>query len=203
VAERFQGKFASEDARTMDGFAELVERLRANDEDAAVELLEKYGPHVRRVARRALEMAGLGNHADSSDVCQSVIFAFLRTLTLGKLAVATPKELLALLAEIARNKVRDLAANTHAARRDCRRIAPVPIEEIPLASREPFPDDKAADEELLRAARGMLTSRDWRLCEEHYRGRGWSALAIEFAASPAALRMRVKSILKRLRGALG
>jgi RNA polymerase sigma factor (sigma-70 family) len=57
-------------------FATLLGRFRAGSEEAARELCERFGPHLRRVIRRRLD-ARLRQQFDSMDLTQAVWASFL------------------------------------------------------------------------------------------------------------------------------
>jgi RNA polymerase sigma factor (sigma-70 family) len=57
-------------------FATLLGRFRAGSEEAARELCERFGPHLRRVVRRRLD-ARLRQQFDSMDLTQAVWASFL------------------------------------------------------------------------------------------------------------------------------
>ena len=57
-------------------FQDLVDRIRAGDNEAAAELMRRYEPTVRRIARVRLGDAHLRHLLDSLDICQSVFASF-------------------------------------------------------------------------------------------------------------------------------
>jgi hypothetical protein len=65
-------------------FPELIRRVRGGDEEAAAELLRRYGPTIRRVARVRLADAHLQRLFDSLDICQSVFGSFFVRTALGQ-----------------------------------------------------------------------------------------------------------------------
>ena len=84
-------------------FASLMQRVKAGDEDAARELLDRYGEHVLRVVRRRLQ-GRTRRHYDSEDFSQSVWASFYAHLPhLGQFEC--PESLSAFLARLATNKV--------------------------------------------------------------------------------------------------
>jgi hypothetical protein len=62
------------------GFSDFIRRVRRGDERAAEELVERYGPAIRRVVRVRLRDPRLQRLMDSGDICQSV---FDRTAGVG------------------------------------------------------------------------------------------------------------------------
>jgi RNA polymerase sigma-70 factor (ECF subfamily) len=61
-------------------FRSLMEQLRQGSQDAAWELIEQYGPLVKRVVRRNLDH-GLRSKFDSVDFVQAVWGSFFRNRT--------------------------------------------------------------------------------------------------------------------------
>jgi RNA polymerase sigma factor (sigma-70 family) len=82
-------------------FQLLMQRVRAGSPEAARELFDQYGHHVRRVVRRTLHKK-LRSKFDSSDFVQSVWATFFAARPPG---IATPEDLCAFLNRLARNKV--------------------------------------------------------------------------------------------------
>jgi RNA polymerase sigma factor (sigma-70 family) len=84
-------------------FADLMERVHDGSQDAAWQLLEKYGPHVKRYVRRSLNNE-MRSKFDSLDFAQVVWASFFREPDRFR-RLESPTELLAYLASLARNKV--------------------------------------------------------------------------------------------------
>lgn len=84
-------------------FAELMERIHDGSQDAAWQLLEKYGPHVKRYVRRSLNQE-MRSRFDSLDFAQVVWASFFREPDRFR-QLESPAALLAYLASLARNKV--------------------------------------------------------------------------------------------------
>src|SRR5262249_21361903 len=104
-------------------FTEFIRRIRAGDEQAAVELVRHYEPLIRREVRLQLEDQRLCRLFDSMDVCQSVLkSSFSRTAT-GEYDLDTREQLQRLLVTMARNKLASAARSEHRWRRDNRRVA--------------------------------------------------------------------------------
>lgn len=84
-------------------FTELMERVHDGSQDAAWQLLEKYGPHVKRYVRRSLNQE-MRSKFDSLDFAQVVWASFFREPDRFR-RLENPTALLAYLASLARNKV--------------------------------------------------------------------------------------------------
>jgi len=86
-------------------FRELVARLRDGSNEAAKQIIDEYGPHIRSVVRRSMNPR-MRSVFDSIDFEQEVWASLVRIQTrLDDLD--DPGELFALLMEMARNKVID------------------------------------------------------------------------------------------------
>lgn len=90
-----------------DDLKTLLSRMRDGSQDAAWEVVERYGPHIRAVVRRKLSRS-LRSAFDSDDFVQAVWVSFVRARPkLDK--IERPAQLIALLATMARNKIVDQA----------------------------------------------------------------------------------------------
>lgn len=86
-------------------FSQLMDQLQHGSQDAAWELIEVYGPHVRRYVRRTLT-SDMRSKFDSIDFAQVVWASFFREPHRIR-ELTTPQQLLGYLATMARNKVID------------------------------------------------------------------------------------------------
>jgi RNA polymerase sigma-70 factor (ECF subfamily) len=88
---------------TQDDFVDLMGRVREGSEEAAWEIVDRYGDAIRRAVRRALH-ARLRSKFDSLDFVQLVWCSFFKgrdqVVRFGR-----PEELAAFLLRLARNKV--------------------------------------------------------------------------------------------------
>ena len=97
-------------------FAELITRVRRGDAQAAEQVFRQFEPQVRLEVRLRLRDPRLRRLIDEADVCQSVLKSFFLRVQLGQYDVVDPRDLMRLLAGMARNKVA-AQARWHAARR--------------------------------------------------------------------------------------
>jgi RNA polymerase sigma-70 factor (ECF subfamily) len=88
-----------------DDFEALMEGIRCGSEQAAWELVERYGPELRRAVRRALS-ARLRPKFDSLDFVQLVWCSFFRNSE-RVVRFSHPEDLVAFLTQLATNKVID------------------------------------------------------------------------------------------------
>src|SRR5438067_2234200 len=90
-------------------FKTFIRRVRAGDGHAAMELVERYGPAIRRAVRVRLRDPRLQRLVESVDICQSVFASFFLRTALGQYDIESPDQLLRLLSTIARNKLANQA----------------------------------------------------------------------------------------------
>ena len=74
-------------------FPELVAQLRKGDNEAAAELVQRYGPVIRLEVRMALRDSRLRRAFDESDVCQSVLASFFVRAAAGQYDLDTSEGL--------------------------------------------------------------------------------------------------------------
>jgi RNA polymerase sigma-70 factor (ECF subfamily) len=183
-------------------FQQLVARIRAGDNDAAAELVRRYEPAIRRVARIRLGEAHLRHLLDSLDICQSVFASFFVRAALGDLELDSPEGVLNLLVAMTRRKVVDQVRRASAARRDYRRNHSVRDADRCVAATPP-PSEQVAAEELLHEFRRRLSSEERHLAEQRAAGRDWSVIASECGGSPEALRKQLARAVERVSAELG
>ncbi len=103
-------------------FSELMKRVADGSEDAAWTLVERYGDRLLRAVRRSLP-DGLRSKFDSVDFVQLVWASFFRVRGSSS-RYGDPQELVAVLMQMARNKVameiRHRATQKHDFRRERR-----------------------------------------------------------------------------------
>src|SRR5438046_1624402 len=104
-----------------DAFHDLIQRVRAGDQQAAAELVRRYEPAIRRAVRIRIVDRRLQALFDSMDICQSLLGSFFVRVALGEYEVENAEQLLKLLVRMARNKAADAAKKERAAHRDHRR----------------------------------------------------------------------------------
>jgi hypothetical protein len=133
-----------------DTFADFVRRIRAGDEQAAVEMVRRYEPLIRREVRLSLEDRRLCRLFDSMDVCQSVLKSFFFRTAAGQYALDTPEQLQRLLVTMARDKLASAARGERRQRRDQRRVAAGGAEQLEgVAADAPSPSEEVAGRETI------------------------------------------------------
>jgi RNA polymerase sigma-70 factor (ECF subfamily) len=183
-------------------FQDLIRRVRAGDSEAAEELVRRYGPTIRRVARVRLADTRLQRLFDSTDICQLVFGSFFVRAALGQYDLDTPEQLLNLLVAMSRKKVADQARCAGAARRDYRRTQEVPHEDR-FVNAASSPSDQVAARELLQEVRKRLSAEERQLAEERAAGRDWAQIAAGHGRSPEALRKQLRRAIDRVADELG
>jgi RNA polymerase sigma factor (sigma-70 family) len=184
-------------------FQDLIHRLRRGDGDAAVELVKRYEPAIRRVVRLRLTDTRLRRAFDSMDVCQSVLGSFFVRAALGQFDLDSPEHLLRLLAQMARHKVTDQIRRERAARRDLARLEEEFGAADVVAAGGASPSQQAAGRELLAEFRKRLSPDEMELADLRAQGREWADIAAERGESSAALRKRLSRGLNRVARQLG
>jgi RNA polymerase sigma-70 factor (ECF subfamily) len=184
-------------------FTDLIQRVRAGDEEAAAELVKRYEPAIRIAVRVRLTDPGLRRFLDSMDICQSVLANFFVRAAAGQFDLDKPERLLKLLVTMARNKVTNYALKEQAARRDQRRVQKGGLDENTLAATQPSPSQVVANRELLQEFRKKLSDSERQLADQRALGRSWTEIAEGTGGNPDALRMQLGRAIDRVSRELG
>jgi RNA polymerase sigma factor (sigma-70 family) len=185
-----------------DTFRNLIRRVRMGDQEAAAELVRRYEPSIRRVARVRLMDSRLRRTFDSMDICQSVFASFFVRATLGDYELEKPEQLLNLLLDISRKKLADRARAERAARRDYRRVrGEGGARELP--ARDPSPSQELVAKDLLQEVRKRLSAEERQLAEHRTQGHDWNQIAAMLGGSPEALRKKLNRAVERVTRDLG
>jgi RNA polymerase sigma factor (sigma-70 family) len=186
-----------------DSFAELVQRVRAGDPDAATDLVRRYEPAIRRVVRVRLGGGRLTALFDSMDVCQSVLGSFFLRAAAGQYAIETPEDLLKLLTAMTRNKLAFQVRKQRAQKRDVSRDISGELVEDRVAARGSTPSQQVEARELLQELGRRLTPDERILVELRNQGHDWNAIADRLAGSAEALRKKHARAIDRVARELG
>jgi RNA polymerase sigma factor (sigma-70 family) len=186
-----------------DSFAEFLRRIRARDQEAAAELVCRYGDLLRREVRLRLGDPRLFRVVEPDDVCQSVFRSFFVRAAAGQYDLEQPGQLLGLLVRMAHNKVAQVVRKERADRRDARRTAGTPVDEVEVAGTDPSPGRILAARELLHEVRRRLTEEERRLADLRGEGRTWAEVAAELGGTPDARRVQLARALDRVLHELG
>jgi RNA polymerase sigma-70 factor (ECF subfamily) len=185
----------SEDA----GFADFIARIRAGDDRAARELVERYEPVIRREVRLRLRDERLASRFDWTDVCQSVMASFFVRAAAGEYTLEQPADLQRLLVVMTRNKVAQQVRRHRAGRRDYRRLEardPAYLEE--RSATDPTPSRLVAGRELLEDVRRRLSAEERRLADLRAEGRDWAEIAASVGGTAEGCRKRLARALDRV-----
>jgi RNA polymerase sigma factor (sigma-70 family) len=183
-------------------FEEFMARVRAGDEDAAMDLVQRYEPAIRRAVRVRLRDPRLRRLVETVDICQSVFASFFVRTSLGQYDLENPDKLVRLLVTIARNKVAHQAIREHAACRDQRRINPG-ADVGDCAAPGGTPSRQFAARELLDEARRRMTAEELQLLDRREQGLGWAEIAGELGGTPDGQRVRLARTVARISRELG
>jgi RNA polymerase sigma-70 factor (ECF subfamily) len=176
-----------------DEFRRLLERVRARDETAVTELIQRYEPAVRTMVRAWLRPweARLRKVFDSADICQSVLAWFFLTGAPERYNLERPDDLRKLFLVMVRNRV------FYQVRRHKKSQQDVSMTVDP-AGREPTPDDALAGRELMEAIARRLTPEEADLAERRLQGMTWGEIASAVGGSADGRRMQLARAAERL-----
>jgi RNA polymerase sigma-70 factor (ECF subfamily) len=186
-----------------DPFADLVRRLRAGEEEAAVELVRSYESVVRREARLRLRDPRLRRVFDSMDICQSVLGSFLLRAAAGQYELDGPSQLVRLLVGITRRKVAAAARKQQASNRDYRRVEGLDPGWCPTGDSGPSASRIVSGRELLEELRRRLSAEERQLVELRAQGLGWDEVARELGGTGEGRRKQLHRATRRVALELG
>jgi RNA polymerase sigma-70 factor (ECF subfamily) len=158
-------------------FRELLERLRSGDPDAASELVRRYEMAIRVAVRTSLSDPALRRQFDSIDVCQSVLASFFLRAAAGQYDLHQPEQLVALLTQMARNKLAMHARSHYRQRRDVRRTSAEPNALTVQADKSPGPEQQVLNRDLLDRAYGLMEPEVRQMAELRMEGLTWGDIA--------------------------
>lgn len=185
-----------------DAFRDAIRRIRAGDEQAAAELVEKYGPIIRREVRLNLVDTRLRRTFDSMDVVQSVLASFFVRTAVGDFELDSPKQLAGLLVRMARNKLASAARKNYRRCRDARRtmgdddMRRAPSADLP-------PDEVLSSAELLDLVHARLSGEEREMADRRAEGCSWDDIARRMGGKPQARRMQLARAIERISKELG
>lgn len=183
-----------------DEFPKLLVRVRAGDESAASELVERYERAVLRAVRSRLGQQ-MRRAMDSMDVVQSVHQSLLLGLRSQRFEMSSPRELIALAVVMVQRKIarywrklkRMPSADGDAA------AHPQGTTVSGISSSEPTPADVAAADELLAQFLAPLDNLDRQLVRLKLDGHSSVEAAAVLNREPAFVRMRWSRLRQLLR----
>ena len=184
-------------------FDDLINRIRQGDGEAAAELVRRYEPELRVLARVRLTDPALRRVVDSMDICQSIMANFFVRVAAVQFDLETPEQLLGLLATMVRNKATDRVRREQRDRRDVRRVAKTSVEELGLQESQKTPGSMVAHKELLQLVRDQMSKEENEIAIHRLNGCSWDEIAQQMGGTAEALRKRFARAIDRVANELG
>jgi RNA polymerase sigma factor (sigma-70 family) len=184
-----------------DDFADLMARVRLDDEQALATLVALYEPEIRRAAQVLLGKA-LRSSLDPADLVQSVHLQLLLGLKQEKLTIGSPGQLRSLAVTLLRHKLIQHWRRHRCQTRHHSTLAMTGslAQEKGTAALHEFDPARAAEyNDLLDHLYRYLRVEDRRMVVMRLQGYGTGEIAAELGIDPAVLRVRFSRLRKRLR----
>jgi DNA-directed RNA polymerase specialized sigma24 family protein len=189
---------------TDSAFVELLNRVRAGDEEAAAVLVRQYEPTIRREVRVRLTDPRMYRVFDSMDICQSVMRSFFVRAAVGQYELNHPKDLCTLLMTMARNKVVSQVRKLHRSGRDKLLVGQDGQARLAMVvDGNPGPERIISGQDLLRQVRHHLSEEEKRLADLRARGSSWPEVAAELGGTAEARRKQLARALNAVMSHLG
>lgn len=179
-------------------FVELIGQVESGSDEAAAELLDRYGASLRRIARIRLHGSEIRRVLDSQDIFQSVMAIFFQRVQTGDFDLAAPEDMIRLVSTMIRNRVTDKVRRHHAQRRDLRRNLSMQDDSIVVADSMDSPSVLVSREELIGRFRALLTQQERLLLDERALGYTWQELAERFSSTPDQLRKQLSRAIEKI-----
>ncbi|HEX3727473.1 MAG TPA: sigma-70 family RNA polymerase sigma factor [Pirellulales bacterium] len=183
-------------------FVEFLRRIRAGDDDAAKELVERFEPLIRREVRLRIGDDRLNRAFDSVDISQSVLASFFIRASTGEYELDQPEQLTRLLVTMARNRVKSRARRERRQVRDVRRLVVKPGVLDEIADGRPSPFQVVSRKEQLERVKSSLTAKELAIFELRSIGLSWSEVAERLGGSIQARRMQLSRGIERVESEL-
>jgi RNA polymerase sigma-70 factor (ECF subfamily) len=180
-------------------FPEFIRRIRAGDDQAARELVERYEPVIRCEVRLRLRDPRLYSRFDWTDICQSVMASFFLRAAAGEYDLRQPDQLLRLLVVMTRRKLANQKRRHRADRRDCRRLeARDPAYLEGRSAAVPSPSRLVIGRELLDEFRRRLSDEERALADLRADGCEWTEIAARLGGTAEARRKQLARAVDRV-----
>ena len=183
-------------------FSDLLDDLRAGDEQAAGQIVDEHTDALVAVARRQMG-AKLARRVDPEDIVQSTYRSLFVRMRQGEYELGSGHDLWKLLVTITLNKVRRKAKFHRTARRDMNRDQSVTDGTGALANRSPdggpTPDDAAALVDELQTLLESVKPRDRQIVELRLQGSTTAEIAQETSRSERSVRRILQHLGEQLR----
>jgi RNA polymerase sigma-70 factor (ECF subfamily) len=180
-------------------FADFMRRIRAGDDQAARELVERHEPVIRREVRLRLRDLRLASKFDWTDICQSVMASFFVRAGTGQYDLDHPDDLKRLLVVMTRHKLTQQVRLHRADRRDYRRLEardPAYLDERSAAV--PSPSRLVAGRELLEEFRRRLSEDERQLADLRAEGCEWAEIAARLGGTAESCRKQLARAIDRV-----
>jgi RNA polymerase sigma factor (sigma-70 family) len=185
-------------------FADFLRRIRRGDEQAAIELVGRYEPLIRREVRLGISDSRLNRAFDSIDVCQSVLASFFMRVAAGQYELDSSEQLVQLLLTMARNKLASLARREHRLKRDARRVTATQPEVLEgLVENEDSPSQIVLKRELVDRMRAALSDDERQIADLRGDGLAWEEVAQRLGGNAQARRVQLTRGIERAARELG
>jgi RNA polymerase sigma factor (sigma-70 family) len=179
-------------------FPDFIRRIRAGDDQAARELVERYQPVIRCQVRLRLRDPRLYSRFDWTDICQSVMASFFVRAAAGQYDLEQPDQLLRLLVVMTRHKLANQQRRHRAERRDCRRLATCDPAYLEGRTAAPSPSRLVVGRELLAEVNRRLSEEERRLAELRADGCEWTEIAARLGGTAEARRKQLARAVDRV-----
>jgi len=185
-----------------DSFADLMERLRSGEDDAANAVFERYTRQLVALARRRLDER-LAGKVDPEDLVQSAYKSFFVRQRAGQLELGNWKSLWGLLTIITLRKLSDRMAYYQADKRDAGREVSSPAGDRTPAwqtaiDREPSPDDAALLTEIVESLFRDLDADERPILELSLQGLTAPEISEQLGRAERSVRRLRERVRKRL-----
>jgi RNA polymerase sigma-70 factor (ECF subfamily) len=180
-------------------FQQAIERVCSGSQEAVWELIETYGPHIKRVVRRRLHQR-LRSKFDSLDFVQMVWASFFADR--DRIArIREPEELIRYLAAMARNKVveesrRRMKYQKHNVNRE-RPLVPNDVGDSKSHHRQETPSQIAIAKERMSHMLRNQSQRNRRIVEMRMNG----ATYVEISKTLGIHERTARHVIENLQGA--
>jgi RNA polymerase sigma factor (sigma-70 family) len=179
-------------------FPDFIRRIRAGEEQAARELLERYEPVIRCEVRLRLRDPRLYCRFDWTDICQSVMASFFTRAAAGQYNLDQPEQLMRLLVVMTRHKVANQARHHRAEMRDCRRLAACDPSYLDGPTAAPSPSRLVIGRELLAEVHCRLSQEERLLVDMRADGCEWNEIAGRLGGTAEARRKQLARAVDRV-----
>lgn len=181
-------------------FEALLLRVHQGSHEAAWELVERYGEHIRAVVRRRMHPA-LRTFLDSDDFVQSVWGSLVR-IGPRLSAIDRPEQLVALLARMARNKVIDevrrrTGTEKHRVTQQALPEDSVKAKIVTIHYEQPTPSQYAMARERWEHILKGESQRDIRIVELRLGGSTFAEIATELECNERTVRRTIERLRDR------